>query len=114
MYILGNIANGGYQNRLVSHRGIISLLHTGIENPKQDICRAALKCIDTLADGRYRELRDEGIDATLKRIARDGASSSGGHREANLNAEIKRIAKHALHTLDSPVDDDRDMSSFSR
>jgi hypothetical protein len=104
MRMFGTIAEAGYQNRLISHRGIVSILHTGIEHPKQVICQAALQCIKTLAVGRYPELRLEGIDATLRRIARDGSSSSGAHRDASLDADIKRLAKHALHSMDSPVD----------
>ena len=104
MQIFGNIANGGFKYHLAMHRAVISQLHTGIEHPKQDICLAALKCIEALASesSRYPELRAENIDSTLKKISVEGGGTGAGHRP-DIDADIRRIAKSALRIMENSV-----------
>ena len=105
---LANVANNAavYGPDLMSNPRILSGLRSCLTSKNPETRKAAVACVKQLVQGstrHHKQLRDAGIDSTLRHMS-DGDALPGSFAwsPAAHSTEVRDIVRYTLHLLDSP------------
>ena len=88
---VANLGNGSYDNltNLLARPRLLEAIRNSLHHPKTDVRRAAAACVLKLTRQKVRELREAGIEATLRNMT-GGPVTLSGSSELQMGHETDR------------------------